>query len=236
MSSIPESYSEVRSKVATACDLASRPVDSVELVVVSKTWPADTLREVIDCGHRTFGENRLQEVEVKAPALPTSLNWHFIGQLQKNKVRKVLNHCDTIHSVDSLALAERIDSIAGELGVFPKIYLQVNAAEEASKAGFTPEQLEAELDTLLNLKRIEILGLMAIPPSRKDPEEARPDFRTLRELRDRLESTTGVPLPGLSMGMSHDYEIAIAEGSTTVRVGSSIFGKRRAWQSKSATD
>lgn len=236
MSSIPESYSKVRSKIANACEQANRPADSVELVVVSKTWPADTVRKVMDCGHRVFGENRLQEVEVKAPALAANLSWHFIGQLQKNKVRKVLTHCDTIHSVDSLALAERIDTIAADLGVFPKIYLQVNAAEEGSKAGFTPRQLEVDLEPLLKLQRIEIMGLMAIPPSRKDPEEARPDFRVLRELRDHLETIASIPLPGLSMGMSHDYEIAIAEGSTAVRVGSSIFGKRQAWQAASTAD
>ncbi len=226
MSSIPESYADVKARIAGAAQLAGRPADDVELVAVSKTWPAETVAELAGCGHDLFGENRVQEIEAKAPSLPSKLRWHFIGHLQKNKVRKVLPLVEAIHSIDSAELAQRTDGIARELGLYPKVYLQVNTAAESSKFGFTPDGLRAGLESLLALERLEIVGLMAIPPVARRPEDARPDFVALRELRDELADRSGTPLPGLSMGMSHDFEVAIAEGATVVRVGSSIFGRR----------
>lgn len=227
MYSIPESYELVKSQIAQSAAKCGRGAGEIELVAVSKTWPVEIISELVSCGHTVFGENKVQELEVKAPALPAGLRWHFIGHLQKNKVRKVLPLADTIHSVDSLELARRIDHIAADLGLFPKVYLQANTAGESAKSGFSPQQIAADIDDLLDLERLEILGLMGIPPVRENPDDTRGDFRALRELRDKLQTQTGVPLPGLSMGMSHDFELAIAEGSTAVRVGSSIFGKRR---------
>jgi len=226
MSLISESYEIVKAQIAGAAEACGRDAAEVELVAVSKTWPADTLLEVVDCGQTLFGENKVQELLAKAPALPAKLRWHFIGHLQKNKVRKVLPLAEAIHSVDSLDLASRIDRISAELGLFPTIYLQANTATEAGKSGFSPDKLITEIDELLSLDRVEIAGLMSIPPAREDPNATRADFRALRQLRDKLQDQTGVPLPGLSMGMSHDFELAIAEGATIVRVGSSIFGKR----------
>ena len=229
MSLIPDSYQTICGRIAAAAGRSGRSADEIELVAVSKTWPAETVAELADCGHQLFGESRVQELEEKVPALPSRLRWHFIGRLQKNKVRKVLPLAEAIHSVDSTGLARRIDSIAADVGVFPKIYLQVNTGEEASKGGFSKDGLKAELEEILELPRIEVAGLMAIPPLMKEAEDVRPHFAALRELRDELATASGIPLPGLSMGMSHDFEIAVEEGATIVRVGSAIFGKRRPW-------
>lgn len=230
MHSIPDAYELVKGRIAEAAHRAGRERGEIELVAVSKTWPAETVAELADCGHRLFGENKVQEIEAKAPALSERLQWHFIGHLQKNKVRKVLPLADVIHSIDSAELAVRVNSIAADLGLFPKIYLQVNSAAEASKFGFSPDALRAGFDSLLELDRVEIVGLMAIPPPAKDSADARRHFVALRELRDELAAASGLPLTGLSMGMSHDFETAIEEGSTIVRVGSAIFGRRQVFR------
>jgi pyridoxal phosphate enzyme (YggS family) len=159
-------------------------------------------------------------------ALPGSLHWHFIGRVQRNKVRKILQNFEVIHAIDSLRLASYADEIAGELGLFPQVFLQVNLDDEVSKGGFELNEIRAEMESLLKLGRLEIIGLMCIPPAGPDPESARPWFALLRETRDALEREFGVLLPALSMGMSGDFEVAIEEGSTHVRVGSAIFGKR----------
>ncbi len=154
------------------------------------------------------------------------MRWHFIGHLQKNKVRRALPLFEAFHSVDSFELAEVMDRIASEDGHFPRALLEVNVAGEASKFGFQPEALEREIDALLALPRLQIEGLMTIAPYDDDPESSRPHFRALRELRDRLSGRTGLPFGTLSMGMSGDFEVAVEEGATLVRVGSSIFGSR----------
>jgi pyridoxal phosphate enzyme (YggS family) len=193
---------------------------------VSKTIPVAAIRETVAAGQRVFGESRQQEAEPKLAVLPATLDWHFIGRVQRNKVRKLLPAFAVIHAVDSLRLAAHIDEVAAEGGLFPKIFLQVNVAGEASKGGFEPDALRAEMEALLGLPRLEIQGLMTIPPAGPDAESARPWFVKLREFRDALERDFGVPLPALSMGMSGDYEVAIEEGATHVRVGSAIFGHR----------
>lgn len=226
MDHIAANLSEVRQKIADACRRSRREPDSVELIAVSKTFPAEAIREAAACGQMLFGESRQQEAEPKISSLPGSLHWHFIGRLQKNKVRKILPLFDAIHAMDSLRLAEYTASVAEEFGLFPKVFLQVNVGGEASKGGFEPEELKREMEALLSVQRLEILGLMTIPPAEDDAEAARPWFVALRELRDDLERGFGVRLPALSMGMSGDYEIAIEEGATHVRVGSAIFGKR----------
>jgi pyridoxal phosphate enzyme (YggS family) len=216
----------VQSKIAAAAERSGRKATDVELVAVTKTFPVEVIREALEAGQRLFGENRVQELLSKQPALPSSVRWHLIGHLQSNKVRKVLPVVEAIHSVDSVDLARDINRIAAELGQFPKVYLEVNVAGEASKHGFAPDKLEAGLEELLALDRLEIQGLMCVPPISKEPEESRKHFAFLREYRDKLEKEAGVPFPALSMGMSGDYEIAVEEGATVVRVGSAIFGGR----------
>ena len=198
----------------------------MELLAVSKTFPVEAIREAVDGGQLLFGENKVQEILAKAPQLPANLQWHLIGRLQSNKVRKVLPVAKAIHSIGSLDLARDVDRIAGELGLVSKVYLEVNLAEESSKHGFGVEQVRASLEELHGFKRLEIQGLMCIPPFDPDPALSRPYFVRLRELRDELEQRGGGPLPRLSMGMSHDFEIAVEEGATIVRVGSAIFGER----------
>lgn len=218
----------VRERIRAACAASGRETDAVELIAVSKTYPADAVREVFGAGQVVFGESRQQEAAPKIAALPGAIRWHFIGRVQRNKVRKLLPAFEMIHAVDSLRLAAWINEVAAELGLFPKIFLQVNVAGEASKAGFEPAALDRDMEALLALERLEIQGLMTIPPEGPDPESARPWFVRMRTLRDELGQKFEVPLPGLSMGMSADFEVAITEGATHVRVGSAIFGARAA--------
>jgi pyridoxal phosphate enzyme (YggS family) len=226
MSDIAENLAEIRRLIAAACLRAGRHCSSVELIAVSKTFPADAVREAFNAGQMLFGESRLQEAEPKIDLLPAALHWHFIGRVQRNKVRKILPLFEVIHAMDSLRLAQYTDEVAKEFGVFPKVFLQVNVGGEVSKGGFEPEELRSEMELLLSLERLEILGLMCIPPIGTDAESARQWFVALREFRDDLQREFGVPLPCLSMGMSGDFEVAIEEGATHVRVGSAIFGKR----------
>jgi PLP dependent protein len=226
MSEIHENLQAIRDRVATACHRAGREVESVELIAVSKTFPADSIRVAWEAGQSSFGESKIQEAEPKISLSPLGLRWHFIGRLQRNKVRKVLQNFQVIHAIDSFRLAVYADEIAAELGLFPKVFLQVNIGGEATKGGFSPEQLRQELEPLLALRRIEVLGLMCIPPAADGAEAARPWFKALRELRDALQDEYQIGLPALSMGMSGDFEVAIEEGATHVRVGSAIFGRR----------
>lgn len=226
MPEVSENLLAVAGKITEACLRAGRDVKSVELIAVSKTFPAESVREAVEAGQRHFGESRFQEAEPKIAALPASLHWHFIGRVQRNKVRKLLQNFEVIHAIDSLRLACYADEIAGELGLFPKVFLQVNIGGEASKGGLEPDVLRADMKSLLTLERLEIIGFMCIPPVGRDAESARPWFASLREMRDALEIEFGLKLPALSMGMSADFEVAIEEGATHVRVGSAIFGKR----------
>ena len=226
MSRICNNYLSVCKLTQESCLRAGRSTDSVELLVVSKRWSAENVKEVVELGHTVFGESRIQEAEEKIPQLPDGLDWHFIGHVQKNKVRKILSMFGVLHSVDSLSLAKRIDLIAGELGVRPQIFLQVNIADEESKHGFGIEEIRAQCGEVLALENVEVLGLMAIPPAVPNPEESRPQFAALRQLQEELAQANSVTFPELSMGMSGDYQVAIEEGSTIVRVGSSIFGQR----------
>ncbi len=220
--SIADNLSTVRERIANAAARAERSIDEVSLVAVSKTWPADIIAEAVDAGLCIFGENKVQEILEKVPVLPDHLQWHLIGHLQSNKIRKVLPLCAMIHSLDSLKLAQGVDRIAGELSLKPKVLLQVNVASDDAKFGFPVSEIENNFAELNSLPNLQIEGLMTVPPFDADPENVRPHFARLRELRDRLDSN----LPHLSMGMSHDFEVAIEEGASLVRVGSSIFGKR----------
>ena len=236
MSSITENLERVREQIAQAAGKTGRAVEDTELVAISKTHDAVKVREAIEAGQTLFGESRVQEARVKIPELPSNLRWHFVGHLQKNKIRHALTLFELIHSVDSLTLAQDINRIAEEDGLHPRVLLEVNVAGEGSKFGFTPEKLREDLENLLALSRLSILGLMTIPPLAEEAEASRKYFVELRELRDRLQTEFHVDLAQLSMGMTQDFAIAVEEGATLVRVGTAIFGKRSKTQKKEATD
>jgi pyridoxal phosphate enzyme (YggS family) len=180
----------------------------------------------VACGQIFFGENKVQEAKAKIPLSPSKARWQFIGHLQSNKVRDAVELFEMIQGVDSLAIAQEISKRAEQAGKTMPILVEVNVAGEGSKFGYQPEKLLAELDALSALPRIEIHGLMAIPPYSPVPEKTRPYFQRLRELKVQAEKILGYPLPQLSMGMSGDFEIAIEEGATIVRVGTALFGER----------
>jgi pyridoxal phosphate enzyme (YggS family) len=226
MDGIATNLTEVRQRIDAACRRAGREPQPVELIAVSKTFPVSDIAEAVKAGQQVFGESRLQEAEAKIDALPASLSWHFIGGVQRNKVRKILQKFGVIHAIDSLRLAGYVNGIASELGHAAEVFLQVNIGGEASKGGFEPEVLRQEIGKLCALDHLRILGLMCIPPEGPDAESARRWFVSLRELRDEIEAISGRQFSQLSMGMSGDYEVAIEEGATHVRVGTLIFGHR----------
>jgi pyridoxal phosphate enzyme (YggS family) len=236
MSDIQQNLERVRAQIAQAAKKAGRQADDVELIAISKMHSADRVREAHAAGQNIFGESRVQEAQAKIPELPSSLHWHFVGHLQKNKIRHALPLFELIHSVDSLALAQEINRIAQEEGVDPRVLLEVNVAGEGSKFGFKPETLRAEMEPLLGLVRLSIEGLMIIPPLAEEAEASRRFFARLRELRDALEKDFDLNLPQLSMGMTNDFPIAIEEGATLVRVGTAIFGERKRVKKEIATD
>lgn len=221
-----ENLNNIRQRIVAACARAGRPESSVTLLAVSKTHPPETIRAAVDAGQTLFGENKIQEAKAKIPLAPSRARWQFIGHLQSNKVRDAVALFEMIQGVDSLDLATEISRRADAAAKTMPILLEVNVAGEASKFGYVPERLRAELEALNALPRIEIHGLMAIPPFTPVPEKSRPYFQRLRELKLQCEKILGAPLPHLSMGMSGDFEIAIEEGATIVRVGTALFGER----------
>ncbi|HEU5247523.1 MAG TPA: YggS family pyridoxal phosphate-dependent enzyme [Candidatus Udaeobacter sp.] len=223
---IAENLERVRRQIAEAAAKAGRAVDEIELVGITKTHPAERIREAVEAGHTLFGESRVQEARAKIPELPSSLRWHFVGHLQKNKVRHALPLFELFHGVDSLALAQEMNRIATEEGMHPRVLLEANVAKEGSKFGFEAETLRGEMESLLALPRLLIEGLMCIPPLAEEAEASRKFFVQLRELRDSLEKEFDLKLPHLSMGMTQDFWIAVEEGATLVRVGTAIFGER----------
>ncbi|MCL1910058.1 MAG: YggS family pyridoxal phosphate-dependent enzyme [Kiritimatiellaeota bacterium] len=222
----PDNLYDIQARIAAAEARAKRPPGSVTLVAVSKTFPPEIIDEAISAGARVIGENRVQEAAAKIP-LCRSAEWHLIGPLQSNKIRAALQLFTTIHSVDSVQLLRDIARISAESGIRPRLLLEVNVAGEASKFGFKPDTIRAGLETALSFPDLDVAGLMTLPPFVPDPELSRPRFAKLRELRDALEHEFGASLPELSMGMSGDYEIAIEEGATLVRIGSALFGRRQ---------
>ena len=226
MDSIAENLARVRQEIVEAAAKAGRGPREIELVAITKAHPAEKVREAIDAGQRLFGESRVQEARAKIPELPSSLRWHFVGHLQKNKIRHALPLFEMIHSVDSLALAQDTNRIAEQEGLHPRVLLEVNVAGEGSKFGFTPDKLREQMEGLLALPRLSILGLMCIPPIANEAAASRKYFVQLRELRDSLQTEFRVDLTQLSMGMTQDFWIAVEEGATLVRVGTAIFGER----------
>jgi pyridoxal phosphate enzyme (YggS family) len=228
MPSIAENLERVCEQIAQAAAKAGRAIDEIEVVAITKTHPAEKVREAIEAGQTLFGESRVQEARAKIPELPSNLRWHFVGHLQKNKIRYALPLFELFHGVDSLALAQEMNRIAVDEGMHPRVLLEVNVAGEGSKFGFSPDTLRQQMEELLALQRLSILGLMTIPPLADKAEASRRYFVELRQLRDRLQTEFHVDLPQLSMGMTQDFPIAVEESATLVRVGTAIFGERRA--------
>ena len=216
----------IRQRIAAACVRAGRDENSVTLLAVSKTHPPETIQTAVECGQLYFGENKIQEAKAKIPLCPGKARWQFIGHLQSNKVRDAVELFEMIQGVDSLAIAQEISKRAEQAAKTMPILLEVNVAGEGSKFGYAPEKLLAELNELNALPKIEIHGLMAIPPFTPVPEKSRPYFQKLRALKSQAEQMLGAPLPQLSMGMSGDFEVAIEEGATIVRIGTALFGER----------
>ena len=222
-----EVLGDVRAKVAAACARAGRDPAEVEIVAVTKTHGAEVVEEAWRAGLGIVGENKVQEAAWKKPMSPSGPSWHLIGHLQSNKVRHALELFDFIHSVDSAKLADRIDFVADEMGASPRVLLEVNVSGEKSKSGMRPEDVEPILRHIAEAcPRVTVEGFMTMAPFSEDPEGARPYFRRLRELRDEMEAKLGVGLPRLSMGMSGDYEVAVEEGATWIRLGTALFGDR----------
>ncbi len=226
----------IEERINNAAERALRNPDDISLVAVSKTFPPEIIDEGIRAGISILGESKIQEAMAKHEQC-SSADWHFIGRLQRNKIRHALSIFSAIHSLDSLQLMESIARVQDETGQRPQLFLQVNVSGEASKTGFSPEGAR---ETLTNFPRLiselNIVGLMTIPPWAPEAEASRPYFRTLRELRDSISSELEIDLPELSMGMSGDFEVAIEEGATFVRIGSAIFGKRSSWKPQRTPD
>jgi len=226
MSDISENLARVSATIADVAARAGRPADSIQLVAISKTHDAGKVRAAHEAGQTLFGESRVQEARAKIPELPSNLRWHFVGHLQKNKIRHALPLFELFHGIDDVDLARDMNRIAEEDGMHPRILLEVNVAGEGSKFGFTPDKLREQMEELLALPRLSILGLMTIPPLAEEAEASRKFFVQLRELRDQLQAEFHVDLAQLSMGMTQDFAVAVEEGATLVRVGTAIFGKR----------
>lgn len=228
---ILENASEILRKMSHAAMRAGRQPDAVRLVAVSKTVPAERVREAMEAGLRVFGENRVQEARDKIAALQTSrleftgVQWHLIGHLQKNKAKYAVQLFDLIHSVDSLELADELNRQAAKLGKVQRVLIEVKLSDEETKEGIAEEDLGALIAHVRRCPALSLEGLMTMPPYDPDPEKARPYFRRLRELRDGFTRAEAA-LPELSMGMSHDFAVAIDEGATMVRIGTAIFGGR----------
>ena len=216
----------IQERIRAASERANRDSASVSLMAVTKTHPPETVAEAARLGLTLFGENKVQEAKAKIPHCPGKIHWHMIGHLQSNKCRDAVQLFEMIEGVDSLDLAEEINKRADQAAKTMPILLEVNVVGEASKFGYKPEQLLADLPRLNALRRLEIHGLMTIPPYSPVPERSRPVFRQLRDLQIKCEQVLGAPLPHLSMGMSGDFEVAIEEGATIVRIGSALFGER----------
>lgn len=218
----------VQERIRAACARVNRDPGGVSLLAVTKTHPPEIVAEAARLGLTLFGESKVQEAKGKIPLCPGRVRWHLVGHLQTNKCRDAVELFEMIQSVDSLHLAEELNKRCEQASKTMPILLEVNVAGEATKFGYKPEQLLADLERITQLPRLEIHGLMTIPPYSPVPERARPMFRQVRDLKERCEQAIGAPLPQLSMGMSADFEVAIEEGATIVRIGTAIFGERTA--------
>ncbi len=226
--SIESAIKEVTGKISAACKRVGRNPEEVTLIAVSKTMPVEAIREAMECGIIEFGENRPQELRDKQAEITEPLHWHMIGSLQTNKLKYVIGKTVLIHSVDSVRLAQEIHEMSEKKGLITDVLLEINIAGEASKHGISPDELEATARELSKLSRIKIRGLMTVAPYTEDAEENRIYFKQMKQLMVDINSKNidNVYMDILSMGMTGDYEIAIEEGATLVRVGTGIFGHR----------
>ncbi len=226
---LQDNFRQVEENIQKACERAGRDPREVTLIAVSKTKPIEMLQEAYDFGTRIFGENKVQELADKYEALPKDIHWHLIGHLQRNKVKYIIDKVDLIHSVDSVRLAETIEKEADKRGVTANILLEVNVAQEESKFGFRTEEVEDAVRKIALFPHIKVCGLMTIAPFVENPEENRQYFRNLRNLSVDIgaKKVDNVTMSILSMGMTNDYEVAIEEGATMVRVGTGLFGARK---------
>ena len=225
---LKENLTSVEKRVADACARAGRNRDEVTLIAVSKTKPVEDLQVIYDCGIRSFGENKVQELTGKIPEMPKDIDWHLIGHLQRNKVKYIVDQVKLIHSVDSYRLAEEINIQAKKKGVIVPILIEVNAANEATKFGVKVEETAQLCEEIAHLDAVRIMGLMTIAPNVVVPEENRAIFHKIKALSVDIASKNidNVDMRILSMGMTNDFEVAIEEGATHVRVGTAIFGER----------
>jgi len=233
---LAENFIAIQRRIADACARAGRETTAVMLLAVSKGMPPESVDEAVGLGHFFFGESKVQEAKAKIPQCASRARWQMIGHLQSNKCRDAVQFFEMIQSVDSLALAEELNKWAEKIGKTMPVLLEVNAAGEATKFGFKPDAVLEYLAAINALPRLELHGLMTIAPWTPDPEKVRPAFRRLRELKLECEQKLGAPLPHLSMGMSGDFEVAIEEGATIVRVGTALFGSRPKPQRPSLPD
>lgn len=227
---VAENLESVKQRINTACERSGRRPDSVILVAVCKGHPPEAVREAFECGIRVFGENKVQEAKAKIPLCPSGISWHLIGHLQTNKARDAVRFFDMIHSVDSLKLAEELDKRAAQVQRKIPILIEVNVSGETTKFGYPPSLLIGEVKRLSEFQNLDLQGLMTMAPFVEDPELTRPVFRRLRELKNECEQILNRPLPHLSMGMTNDFEVAIEEGATMVRIGTAIFGERKVYK------
>lgn len=226
MTTLARRLQEVRYRIAAACARSRRDPTSVTLVAVSKTVPAAGVSQAMESGHTVFGENRVQEALAKIDEVGPPARWHLVGRLQRNKARHAVGRFELIHSIDGADLARELDRRAAAAGHVQPVLVQVNLSHEPTKAGVSAQGLDALIETIAELDHLDLRGLMTIPPPVEDSEQSRPWFVRLREARDRTTARVGRSLPDLSMGMTDDFEVAVEEGATLVRVGRAIFGER----------
>lgn len=222
---IQNNYATIQGRINAACLRSNRPSELVTFVAVTKYAQLEWVNALIDLGCIHLGESRTQQLDERSPQFSDELHWHFIGPLQRNKVRRTIINASLIHSVDSLKLLTAIGRIAAELDLKPQVLIEVNLSREENKKGFSPDDLRSQWNAICEVPHVSIKGLMTMAPHREDPEAARPVFRELAQLRDQLQemSPAQIQLEELSMGMSGDFEIAIEEGATIVRIGSALY-------------
>jgi PLP dependent protein len=216
----------IQERIAAACAKAGRRPDDVQLLAVSKSHPPETITEAVSHGLTIFGESKIQEARAKIPLCPSMARWHMIGHMQTNKIKYAVHLFEAVHSVDSLRVLEALAEAASAAGRDIQVFLEVNVSGESSKYGLAPDDVPALLERSTSIMSVSVVGLMTMPPFSEDPEKTRVYFATLREWRDRWRVQTGIPLDQLSMGMSHDLDVAVEEGATWVRVGTALFGSR----------